>query len=1010
MANRHCLLFIFLIGVAIYSSHSRLAAQEKADPTLTAWLVDWDAGSGRDEAMALGSVLASTQIFAAYFDENDNPYIPEKYREWLRDNREELFRNSDFHLTIVNDIVPASGESAEKDPDLLSRLLATPEARERHRHALVDLAESVGCAGLDIDYERIKSEDWPAFLDFAAGLDRDLSSRGLALRVVLEPKKLYLETPLPKGPEYVLMAYNLFGGHSGPGPKADPEFIFRLREWCENGGNTMRLALSAGGFVWRENGKTRSVTENQAAELALQNDVKMRRDPISLYLNYSYQDENGETFTVWYADGVTFRNLIQAGRAADFTDFALWRLGGNARETIAVLGEMFNREQKSNVYYVDASASISGNGLAFASPFATLAEAIQAARDGDTILVQPGIYHENLVIDKKLTIQPTPAYDQGTPVKIVGKGSAATLAGSGRSVWKGVEFSNSGDNDLLALGNFSGRFEHCAFRVGGTAEDEPGIRLSQSDVSFHACAFFGNGGGGLSFAGYNEAESRAKRWIDFTYCFFTGFGGDLVAATGDLDIRFAHCLATRNNRILSRTTHFTGAASIINSLLYFNESAYIANDISSLTPIRIVNTFYTPYLNNRLWVMAPRLEAHPGIDAENISQKSPRFNRIGRTILLNLGIDDTINIGVWQDLAKIAQPFGYAATLAINTGVATEKDWQDIRDTFATGNEIGSHTSSHASMRTTPPLTIGYLTPEVQDARLSIVQGKTLVIRSGGEVVFEVALDEPGLNINRFTRNLGRMGINVVLSPYHAGVPPTLLEAVDDLDIAFPNPVVPLYLDTEKFLEFELATSMEEIRAHFTELDKIPFINPFAINSPVVKKALHNVGYYCARSDVEEEESGGVGPDGKAIFNVYNIPSISFNNMQTAVPDNDVIETMLQVLDYVKTHFYALSIYSHSPRELSIESWGRVLTLLSRDPDFEVVTLTEMAGRIREKGKNIGQGVYELKADAPMYDFHPRPDSPLIGAGLRLGIGTDFEGKALPLREAPTVGLYQFQK
>lgn len=640
-------------------AHSFAAAGEKPASTLTAWLVDWDADNGWDEALALGSALASTQIFAAYFDENDNPYIPEKYREWIGHNREKLFRHADFHLTIVNDIVPTTGDNVEKDPGLLTRLLTTPEEREKHRRVLVELAESIGCAGLDIDYERIKTEDWPAFLEFVTGLERDLSPRGIALRVVLEPKKLYLESPLPKGPEYVLMAYNLFGNHSGPGPKADPEFIFRLAQMCQNGGNTMRLALSAGGFVWREEGKTRSVTEQQAAELARQNNATMRRDPISLYLYYSYQDENEETFTAWYADGLTFSNMIQAGRSAGFMDFALWRLGGNDPSTIAALGEMFGGGENSSVYYVDGSASVSGNDLAFASPFATVAEAIQAANDGDTILVQPGIYYENLTVDKKLTITPTLEYTKSAPVKIVGKAGAATPSGSGASVWKGIEFSNSGGGELLALGNFGGRFEHCTFLIGSTVENEPGISVSLSDIAFHACSFLGNGGGGLSFAGYNESASHAKRGIDFTYCFFSGFAGDLVTATGDLDIRFANCLANQNNRILSRTTHFAGVASIINSILYFNQSAYIINDISSLTPVRILNTFYTPFLNNRLWVMAPRLETHPGIDAENLSQHSPRFKKIGRPILLNLGIDDTVNIGVWQDLARIAAPFGY---------------------------------------------------------------------------------------------------------------------------------------------------------------------------------------------------------------------------------------------------------------------------------------------------------------------------------------------------------------
>ena len=55
------------------------------------------------------------------------------------------------------------------------------------------------------------------------------------------------------------------------------------------------------------------------------------------------------------------------------------------------------------VYHVSTSGSDSNNGLS-SSPFATIQKGIDAASSGDTILVQPGTYSENLDIQRKLSV------------------------------------------------------------------------------------------------------------------------------------------------------------------------------------------------------------------------------------------------------------------------------------------------------------------------------------------------------------------------------------------------------------------------------------------------------------------------------------------------------------------------------------------------------------------------------------------------------------------------------
>jgi len=60
---------------------------------------------------------------------------------------------------------------------------------------------------------------------------------------------------------------------------------------------------------------------------------------------------------------------------------------------------------RADVWYVDASISVSGNGNSWATAFAKINDAITAAAGSDTVLTAPGIYRENIdYLNKNLTI------------------------------------------------------------------------------------------------------------------------------------------------------------------------------------------------------------------------------------------------------------------------------------------------------------------------------------------------------------------------------------------------------------------------------------------------------------------------------------------------------------------------------------------------------------------------------------------------------------------------------
>lgn len=316
------------------------------------WIADWDAQKGLDETAAVQA--SNIVLFAAYFNLESRPFLNDDMRRMLKNNpRKNLPPDGKLFLSVVNDVFYTPEKSLEKDPTLIKNLMSTEKSRAAHRDDLLKLLASGPFDGLEIDYERVGKEDWPTLLDFAADLSKQLTAQGKELRFLLEPKSKYMQIPLPKGPEYVIMGYNLFGGHSGPGPKANDAFLRKLARESSaivnRTGKKMGLALATGGFAWPaapDKTKVLGIRESAAAAWARGSQATLIRDPDSHALHFIASDTapgspiparsaRDINYEIWYADGETLAHWIKTGRAAGFGNISLWRLGGNTRESLS---------------------------------------------------------------------------------------------------------------------------------------------------------------------------------------------------------------------------------------------------------------------------------------------------------------------------------------------------------------------------------------------------------------------------------------------------------------------------------------------------------------------------------------------------------------------------------------------------------------------------------------------------------------------------------------------------
>ena len=214
-----------------------------------------------------------------------------------------------MYLSFVNDY-----NGIQKSQPLLEELLKDDKSTNK----LIDdmIAASDGYYGIELDFEGFwKNESLTnKYMILTYRLYRECLRHNLKLRIVLEPS--FTKQQYIAGPEYVIMCYNLYGKHSGPGPKADYEFLEKLVVKSKSLPK-VSFAIANGGCLWGREG-ARYLTYSQIQTLSPKNVTRDKSDVLV-----------GETSLgkVWYADEMTIKKWKKFFNDKGY-DVAIWRLGG----------------------------------------------------------------------------------------------------------------------------------------------------------------------------------------------------------------------------------------------------------------------------------------------------------------------------------------------------------------------------------------------------------------------------------------------------------------------------------------------------------------------------------------------------------------------------------------------------------------------------------------------------------------------------------------------------------
>jgi spore germination protein len=299
---------------------------EESTNSLSAWVTYWDL-KAEEEITVLGKELKNLSYFAVNFDSKNNLVMPKELNDYYNKTKS---GNYNKFITIVNDKINEDGSSALKDTNLLKALLSSPESRSGHVEKIINLAVKYGFDGIDMDYEQIKKDYklWQDYMLFLEELYEKAERQGLKVRVILEPNTPFDNLNFKEGPTYVIMCYNLHGGFSEPGEKANPQFIKELIEKMSKVPGKKDFAIATGGFDWEANGKTKAVSEIEAKELLKKYNVKAQRDANSQTLFFKYKDDKSIQHEVWYADKETLKSWMRVISEKGY-DISIWRLSGN---------------------------------------------------------------------------------------------------------------------------------------------------------------------------------------------------------------------------------------------------------------------------------------------------------------------------------------------------------------------------------------------------------------------------------------------------------------------------------------------------------------------------------------------------------------------------------------------------------------------------------------------------------------------------------------------------------
>lgn len=241
-----------------------------------------------------------------------------------------------FGLPVVPTVSNASGGAWRYAP--VAEIIHDPERRRSHVADLMALVRENDYAGIDIDYEELRSGDRDAFSAFVATLAASLHADGRILSVDVFAKSSsqgYDERNVAQdyaaigrvADQIRLMAYDYHWSTSSPGPVAPLSWVEDVlayaRQQIPQG--CLLLGLPLYGYDWSA-GRGRELSWKEADRLARLPDVGRTWDDANAATRLTYA-QDGVSHEVWFEDARSISAKLDVAQRYGVDGVFLWMYG-----------------------------------------------------------------------------------------------------------------------------------------------------------------------------------------------------------------------------------------------------------------------------------------------------------------------------------------------------------------------------------------------------------------------------------------------------------------------------------------------------------------------------------------------------------------------------------------------------------------------------------------------------------------------------------------------------------
>lgn len=236
------------------------------------------------------------------------------------------------------------------DSGRVQKVIETTDARRAHIASIIELVDSKGFDGINIDYEFLEDYQTENYTAFINELGDALHARGKLLVVAIHAQLPGTETrgqdiPSLTGADYLgYMTYDQHYETSDPGANAEIAWMRDVLQYAKSQGVPMKkilLGIPLDGYDWaNDHGEwheANGVDYQSALALAKQKNATIKYDSKVEAPYFEYTDNAGVAHQVWFDDARSFQPKYDLAKEFGVGGLLPWKFGAEDEEIYEII-------------------------------------------------------------------------------------------------------------------------------------------------------------------------------------------------------------------------------------------------------------------------------------------------------------------------------------------------------------------------------------------------------------------------------------------------------------------------------------------------------------------------------------------------------------------------------------------------------------------------------------------------------------------------------------------------